>query len=386
MTRRNSTSIWCSTSLWQRSILDGLCRKCEELLGCEMIYQLVEFTKECLTDNNLPSGECAICLSGFEESDEFQKTDCYHYFHLPCLADYLHYYQRQLLEDQEEDRKVDMMLRKKTRQLECPVCRVSIDTSTLNFDPSKTMATPVKSIAFQPSPKLREWQNKMEALLLKQRRKGGVIDTSQSDVIDGTWVSTVSITSKNDQSTISKSESTEDIKKSEPSLSKTSPKTNRKRNDYSRVKSSTYQRNDRKPKQEQVDGTSKSSLYGRYKREDNKSGAHQSGPKRTRARDPVKSGSSKNNKHESEGATFKIPVSKTVVGEITIMSGGTESISTRITSSSKEDNIHKNESRSKDRSYVSKIGDGRDTRRPRESGGVRGGKPGSRGLETKTTS
>ena len=50
------------------------------------------------------------------------------------------------------------------------------------------MATPVKSIAFQPSPKLREWQNKMEALLLKQRRKGGVIDTSQSDVIDGTWV------------------------------------------------------------------------------------------------------------------------------------------------------------------------------------------------------
>ena len=65
---------------------------------------------------------------------------------------------------------------------------ISIDTSTLNFDPSKTMATPVKGVTFQPLPKLRAWQNKMEALLLKQRRKGGVIDTSQSDVIDGTWV------------------------------------------------------------------------------------------------------------------------------------------------------------------------------------------------------
>ncbi len=50
------------------------------------------------------------------------------------------------------------------------------------------MATPVKGVAFQPSPKLKAWQKKMEALLLKQRRKGGVIDTSQSDVIDGTWV------------------------------------------------------------------------------------------------------------------------------------------------------------------------------------------------------
>lgn len=48
------------------SILDGLYQRSEELLGCEMIYQLVEFTKDNLTDNNLPSGECAICLSAFQ--------------------------------------------------------------------------------------------------------------------------------------------------------------------------------------------------------------------------------------------------------------------------------------------------------------------------------
>ena len=180
-------------------------------------------------------------------------------------------------------------------------------------------------------------------------------------------MSTVSINSKDDQS---KSENAEDIKKCKQSLSTNSPKTSRKRNDYSRVKSYTYQKTDRKPKQEQEDGKSKSG-YGRYRREDKKGGAHQSGLKGTRARDPVKSCSSKNNKHESEGATSKIPVSKTVASETTIIiSGGTESnfSGINLTSQSKKDIISKSHSRSNDRPYKSKSGVGRGARRPVESG------------------
>ena len=50
------------------SILEGLHRKSVELMGTQMIYELVEYVKDCLTDNNTPTGECAICLCNFQVS------------------------------------------------------------------------------------------------------------------------------------------------------------------------------------------------------------------------------------------------------------------------------------------------------------------------------
>ncbi len=62
-----------------------------------------------------------------------------------------------------------------------------MEMSAMNFDPSHTWSS-VCDVAFQPSPELIAWQRNMEELLWKQRQKGGVIDLSQSDVIDDTWV------------------------------------------------------------------------------------------------------------------------------------------------------------------------------------------------------
>ena len=50
------------------SISEGLSLKCGELLGCPMVYELVEYARECLTDNNLPCSRCAICQVQFQAS------------------------------------------------------------------------------------------------------------------------------------------------------------------------------------------------------------------------------------------------------------------------------------------------------------------------------
>ena len=48
------------------SIAEGLRHKSLEHLGSPMIYELVEYAKDCLTDNNRPCGQCAICQFDFE--------------------------------------------------------------------------------------------------------------------------------------------------------------------------------------------------------------------------------------------------------------------------------------------------------------------------------
>lgn len=45
--------------------------------------------REHLTCSNLPSCQCAICLYGFRNEDEFTKTPCFHHFHAHCLASYV---------------------------------------------------------------------------------------------------------------------------------------------------------------------------------------------------------------------------------------------------------------------------------------------------------
>ena len=66
------------------SISEGLALKCAELLGCPMVYELVEYARECLTDNNLPCSRCAICQVQFQASSivqcfvgtKFGNSDC----------------------------------------------------------------------------------------------------------------------------------------------------------------------------------------------------------------------------------------------------------------------------------------------------------------------
>ncbi|XP_075009093.1 E3 ubiquitin-protein ligase RNF25 isoform X3 [Calonectris borealis] len=74
----------------------------EARLGTEVLYELIEKGKEILTDNNIPHGQCVICLYGFQEREAFTKTQCYHYFHSHCLARYAQHMEEEILMQQEE--------------------------------------------------------------------------------------------------------------------------------------------------------------------------------------------------------------------------------------------------------------------------------------------
>ena len=48
------------------SIMSSLEEKGAELRGCPMLFELVEVAKESLTEQNLPSDNCSICLLHFQ--------------------------------------------------------------------------------------------------------------------------------------------------------------------------------------------------------------------------------------------------------------------------------------------------------------------------------
>lgn len=99
--------------------------KCVEFIGQSVIFELIEVSfisevindekaffethyyffqliRERLTDSNMPSCQCAVCLYGFINGDQFTKTECYHYFHSYCLACHLTNTERLYYEEQEK--------------------------------------------------------------------------------------------------------------------------------------------------------------------------------------------------------------------------------------------------------------------------------------------
>lgn len=75
------------------------------------LKKLFQLVRENLTESNLPTCQCAVCLYGFSEGDSFIKTECYHYFHSYCLALHLTTTER-LFKDEQE--KLPMWQRQKT--------------------------------------------------------------------------------------------------------------------------------------------------------------------------------------------------------------------------------------------------------------------------------
>lgn len=74
-------------------------RKLDEALGSPVVFDLIDVVREHLTHSNLPSGQCVVCLYGFQHGDDFTKTECYHYLHSYCLARHLDASQRNYEEE-----------------------------------------------------------------------------------------------------------------------------------------------------------------------------------------------------------------------------------------------------------------------------------------------
>ncbi|NXO04878.1 RNF25 ligase, partial [Rhinopomastus cyanomelas] len=146
----------------------------ESRLGSEVLYELIEKGKEILTDNNIPHGQCVICLYGFQEKEAFTKTQCYHYFHSHCLARYVQHMEDEILMHQEEREQHLAPSPKQEVGVQCPVCR-----ETLVYDLCALKAAPPPQHPlepYRPDTKMLQQQEELRLIFKRQQEKGGIID------------------------------------------------------------------------------------------------------------------------------------------------------------------------------------------------------------------
>ncbi|XP_043462520.1 E3 ubiquitin-protein ligase RNF25 isoform X2 [Leptopilina heterotoma] len=155
--------------------------KCQDFVGQPVMFELIELVREHLTKSNLPTGQCAVCLYGFREGDEFTKTECYHHFHSHCLASHVAAADRYYREEQE---KLPQWQQDSSKQFQalCPVCRESIncDVETLYSAPPPIDVETATD--FSVTAELRELQRKMAVLYLHQQQRGGIIDLEAEEI------------------------------------------------------------------------------------------------------------------------------------------------------------------------------------------------------------
>ncbi|XP_023587076.1 E3 ubiquitin-protein ligase RNF25 isoform X1 [Trichechus manatus latirostris] len=132
--------------------------------------------KEILTDNNIPHGQCVICLYGFQEKEAFTKTPCYHYFHCHCLARYIQHMEQELKaqgREQEQERQ-HAATQQEAVGVQCPVCREPLvyDLATLEAAPEPQQPMEL----YQPDAESLRQQEKRKQLYQRQQERGGIID------------------------------------------------------------------------------------------------------------------------------------------------------------------------------------------------------------------
>ncbi|XP_062972828.1 E3 ubiquitin-protein ligase RNF25 [Elgaria multicarinata webbii] len=147
----------------------------EARLGTAMLYELIEKGKEILTDNNIPHGQCVICMYGFQENEAFTKTPCYHYFHSRCLASYIEHMEEEIRIQRKEKVQPLTLMPKEEIEVQCPVCREPLvyDLATL-----KAAAPPQQLMEmYQPDAPTLLHREQLRLIYQRQLEKGGIIDT-----------------------------------------------------------------------------------------------------------------------------------------------------------------------------------------------------------------
>ncbi|CAK9820403.1 E3 ubiquitin-protein ligase RNF25 [Anthophora plagiata] len=155
--------------------------KCKDFIGQPVMFELIELIREHLTRSNLPTDQCAICLYGFREGDEFTKTECYHYFHSHCLAAHVAAAERYYREEQEKLPQWQQDAANKFQAI-CPVCRESINCDVESLWSAPPPIDVEAATDFSVTAELKELQKQMAALFLRQQQRGGIIDLEAEGV------------------------------------------------------------------------------------------------------------------------------------------------------------------------------------------------------------
>lgn len=155
--------------------------KCKDFIGQPVMFELIELIREHLTRSNLPTDQCAICLYGFREGDEFTKTECYHYFHSHCLAAHIATAEQYYREEQEKLPQWQQDTINKFQAI-CPVCRESINCDVESLWSAPPPIDVEAATDFSVTAELKELQKRMATLFLRQQQKGGIIDLEAEGV------------------------------------------------------------------------------------------------------------------------------------------------------------------------------------------------------------
>jgi len=161
-------------------LLDEMNTRCEEYVGCPVLFELIEMSREFLTTRNVPVVRCIICLTNIKEEDEFMKTECLHFFHKHCLGRYITNMQETYSEQVAEALSQNSNVTVKDFCVTCPVCREAIGESRYNLADLLKSQPPISE---QDEPKkytisedVKKMQRMMAKLYTKQKEKGGIID------------------------------------------------------------------------------------------------------------------------------------------------------------------------------------------------------------------
>ena len=146
------------------SIQENLLALAKEKIGSPMLYDLIEYAKECLSDNNIPSCPCVICLEHFEHKEKFVKTECYHYFHAVCLSNYVDHF----LSVNEED-----------KTIVCPMCRLEIEYNKNESEIEEDNNFGEGIFVYKPNEDQLRAQAERQRIFEYQKSKGGIIDLEE---------------------------------------------------------------------------------------------------------------------------------------------------------------------------------------------------------------
>jgi len=90
----------------------------------DSLFEIVDAIRDEISNmNEVPDGECPICLEKFESFEESEKLECYHLFHRDCLWQFW----KSALQAICEENKSLPADHKKPEQVFCPTCRIIVD-------------------------------------------------------------------------------------------------------------------------------------------------------------------------------------------------------------------------------------------------------------------
>lgn len=147
-------------------------------LGTAMLYELIEKGKEILTDNNIPHGQCVICLYGFQEKEAFTKTACYHYFHCHCLARYIQHMEQELKAQGQEQERQHAAAKQTALGVQCPVCREPLVYDLASLQAAPEPQQPLE--LYQPSAESLLQQEELKRLYQRQQARGASLTWRRS--------------------------------------------------------------------------------------------------------------------------------------------------------------------------------------------------------------